>query len=122
MHGLLKGFTVYYRAMREWEVGEVLNETTEGKGFTLTGLQPYQNYTLQVSNALQCCLRWEIILQLFLLSNKRPHIKDCFQKGGGIDIRRGGNAEHVRVLPNQGNLADTSGRHEGPRALPRSFS
>ena len=47
MHGLLKGFTVYYRAMREWEVGEVLNETTEGKGFTLTGLQPYQNYTLQ---------------------------------------------------------------------------
>ena len=50
MHGLLKGFTVYYRAMREWEVGEVLNETTEGKGVTLTGLQPYQNYTLQVSN------------------------------------------------------------------------
>ena len=50
MHGLLKGFTVYYRAMREWEVGKVLNEMTEGKGFTLTGLQPYQNYTLQVSN------------------------------------------------------------------------
>ena len=25
LHGLLKGFTVYYRAMREWEIGQVLN-------------------------------------------------------------------------------------------------
>ena len=49
MHGLLKGFTVYYRAMKEWEVGVVKTEATMSKGITLTGLQPYQNYTLQVS-------------------------------------------------------------------------
>ena len=49
MHGLLKGFTVYYRAMKEWEVGLVRTEATMSKGITLTGLQPYQNYTLQVS-------------------------------------------------------------------------
>ena len=34
----------------------MLNETTEGKGITLTGLQPYQNYTLQVSNVMLCFL------------------------------------------------------------------
>ena len=57
MHGVLTAFTVYYRAMREWEVGKVVKESTQDKGLTLTGLQPYQNYTLQVSDLYLCkCL------------------------------------------------------------------
>ena len=91
MHGVLTAFTVYYRAMREWEVGKVVKESTQDKGLTLTGLQPYQNYTLQVSDLYLCkCLP------------KDPTIlRIVAQKGGGSDICRRGNAKRVGVLQNQ---------------------
>ena len=88
---MLTAFTVYYRAMREWEVGKVVKESTQDKGLTLTGLQPYQNYTLQVSDLYICkCLPKDPTI-----------IKIVAQQGGGIDICRRGNAKRVGVLQNQ---------------------
>ena len=52
----------------------MLNETTEGKGITLTGLQPYQNYTLQVSNVL-LKMRNNSVSLSSLLNKKIPPLK-----------------------------------------------
>ena len=83
MHGVLTAFTVYYRAMREWEVGKVVKESTQDKGLTLTGLQPYQNYTLQVSDLYLCkCLPKDH-------DKGRSHFKKTVKKGA-LSTRGGG--------------------------------
>ena len=46
---MCRGFVVHYRAMLEWEVGQVMNITTTQQEATLTELEAFQNYTIQVT-------------------------------------------------------------------------